>query len=608
MKKILALVLATLLVLSMVAAFAADPAPATPAYDATVSVTNLTKDDVAHFYKIVEWVGEAQGNVKGWKVVSPFSFDLEAVLLGTKATQADVDAGKATKVGEYLANSATGITAELANTLASTNGKTQTGDNVTVGSDGIASMDVSTSGAGIYMVLITPSDPDVVYNPVFVSSDYTAGGTNTWPLTENASYEDKAAAKKSTTTLEKTASTEEVSPDDVKWITTAIGDTVHFTVKTTIPGFGPAFIDPFFKMTDNLTALTLVADSVEVKSPAEAAAAAHIVEGTTSYSIDWNTDAGKAYLATVAVPTEVTVEYDAIVNTDAPLNVNFERNEVWTEFSHDINNSEDHSFKKDDTIHYTFTIDANALANGSESAGKKGSEIVKVGVDADGNPINETTETSSITSTSTWQGPQADAHFKLYRNSACTEEYIPKVKGTGATGTALDIVSGADGRMTIAGLDAGEYWLKEESCPAGFVMDTHVAHIVISTVESDKNITEWTTDGVTWISQAEYDALTGDKSAYKSYTYSVKTLDSYKITIDDVDASSYTFVNNGVEPEIKWTVTPPVEKPHQFVNTKGLQLPSTGGMGTTLFYIGGGLLALIAVVLLVTKRRMNGND
>ena len=41
------------------------------------------------------------------------------------------------------------------------------------------------------------------------------------------------------------------------------------------------------------------------------------------------------------------------------------------------------------------------------------------------------------------------------------------------------------------------------------------------------------------------------------------------------------------------------------VNQAGVQLPSTGGMGTTIFYIVGGLMVLAAVVLLVTKRRMN---
>lgn len=39
-------------------------------------------------------------------------------------------------------------------------------------------------------------------------------------------------------------------------------------------------------------------------------------------------------------------------------------------------------------------------------------------------------------------------------------------------------------------------------------------------------------------------------------------------------------------------------------NKAGITLPETGGMGTTMFYIIGGILVLSAVVLLVTKRRM----
>lgn len=40
-------------------------------------------------------------------------------------------------------------------------------------------------------------------------------------------------------------------------------------------------------------------------------------------------------------------------------------------------------------------------------------------------------------------------------------------------------------------------------------------------------------------------------------------------------------------------------------NKAGTELPSTGGIGTTIFYIVGGVLVFGAVVLLVTKRRMN---
>ena len=52
----------------------------------------------------------------------------------------------------------------------------------------------------------------------------------------------------------------------------------------------------------------------------------------------------------------------------------------------------------------------------------------------------------------------------------------------------------------------------------------------------------------------------------------------------------------------------PAESIQKVVNNKGTELPSTGGIGTTLFYVGGGILVLAAVILLVTKRRMNAND
>ena len=40
------------------------------------------------------------------------------------------------------------------------------------------------------------------------------------------------------------------------------------------------------------------------------------------------------------------------------------------------------------------------------------------------------------------------------------------------------------------------------------------------------------------------------------------------------------------------------------INNAGTTLPSTGGMGTTVFYVVGGGLMAVAVVLLVTKKRM----
>ena len=49
---------------------------------------------------------------------------------------------------------------------------------------------------------------------------------------------------------------------------------------------------------------------------------------------------------------------------------------------------------------------------------------------------------------------------------------------------------------------------------------------------------------------------------------------------------------------------------NQFVitNNKGTTLPSTGGIGTTIFYVSGGALVLGAGILLITRKRMSMKD
>lgn len=52
----------------------------------------------------------------------------------------------------------------------------------------------------------------------------------------------------------------------------------------------------------------------------------------------------------------------------------------------------------------------------------------------------------------------------------------------------------------------------------------------------------------------------------------------------------------------KFTYTPVVAKVN---NNSGTELPSTGGIGTTIFYAAGSVLVIAAVVLLITKKRMS---
>ena len=68
---------------------------------------------------------------------------------------------------------------------------------------------------------------------------------------------------------------------------------------------------------------------------------------------------------------------------------------------------------------------------------------------------------------------------------------------------------------------------------------------------------------------------------------------------EKADATTTTTVVNTIENLKKIAI--------EVENNKGTELPSTGGIGTTIFYIVGAILVLGAGILLVTRRRMNSN-
>ena len=73
----------------------------------------------------------------------------------------------------------------------------------------------------------------------------------------------------------------------------------------------------------------------------------------------------------------------------------------------------------------------------------------------------------------------------------------------------------------------------------------------------------------------------------------VEITDAGVVTISGQDSSEVTLGTDGVI---------------EVLNQSGTELPSTGGMGTTLFYTIGGVLVVCAGVLLVTKKRMNNME
>lgn len=162
-----------------------------------------------------------------------------------------------------------------------------------------------------------------------------------------------------------------------------------------------------------------------------------------------------------------------------------------------------------------------------------------------------------------------DAEFKL-RNKEGNWVIVDadnKVKDwTNDESQASTLKSGDDGLFKVIGLDDGVYYLKETKAPQ---------HYNLLSNEIKLTITATTSNGQTWESGEPGDALT-------------------VLSINVGDATESATGDRG-----KGTVSMNVE------NSKGSTLPTTGGMGTTIFYVVGSILVLGAAILLITKKRMS---
>jgi len=183
-----------------------------------------------------------------------------------------------------------------------------------------------------------------------------------------------------------------------------------------------------------------------------------------------------------------------------------------------------------------------------------------------------------------------DAKFKLYRevaaaagegednttgetNGTTTKEYVVvdesnKVKNwTANVDDASVLTSDEKGLFSVIGLDAGTYYLEEIQAPAGYNLLTAPIKLVI-TADYTEETGSWLTDDVT------------------SLTVLTIVIDDGESTTGNLDDGSVAMTVN---------------------NMVGATLPETGGMGTTILYVGGGILVLAAIVLLIVKRRANAD-
>ena len=167
--------------------------------------------------------------------------------------------------------------------------------------------------------------------------------------------------------------------------------------------------------------------------------------------------------------------------------------------------------------------------------------------------------------------PLTGAAFKL-------EKLIKGEDGAADAWTTIKefAVDGTTTSFTFSGLDDGQYKLTETKTPVGYNTIDPIYFVIEAThgetadVPTLKTLNAYLTDA------------NGNKQT------EMKDGESVNIDLGTVDLTAGS---------ITTTV----------VNKSGSELPSTGGIGTTIFYVLGGVLVLAAVVLLVTKKRMGNN-
>lgn len=111
---------------------------------------------------------------------------------------------------------------------------------------------------------------------------------------------------------------------------------------------------------------------------------------------------------------------------------------------------------------------------------------------------------------------------------------------------------------------------------------------------------------VTWVEEAAATELT--TSADNDYTVTFQGLADGEYTlIEKTTPAGYNTLKKNVTVTIAGA---DLTGDNQITveNQSGTELPSTGGIGTTIFYVVGGILVAAAVVLLITKKRVAGEN
>lgn len=569
-KKILAALLASTMVFGMsVTAFAAnDDGKPDSADTAVVSITNVTENPTVTLYQIAK--AEYGTNGKEfirYKWAAGAEFD--------KPNEPTSD---------EINRIAQGILGKTITPL-------ETVENGTLRENGTYEATVS---AGAYIAIISGTENVKIYNPILLTATYNETGDLQATTVDSGSdyvWGSTAVAKSSTPKVDKEI-TDGTTVDGDKE-TGSVGDVVDYGVIPTIPTYPSNATNKTFFISDRLSeGLTFDYSSLTVEIAGQTvtrdgdtfklgdtviARASDTNEGQRVNGFNLNFDYDELLIpdGNGAVYTPV-VSYSAVINENAVVGELGNPNTViyyygnpneggtWEPVDKKPDNAPGVEQKEDTETVYTYQL-----------------AFLKTGEDVDdeGNPT-----TPGL----------ADAVFGIYEDEECTK-LIDKV------------TTNENGYAVSTNVGAGDYWVKELVAPTGYSLNDQTYKIRADWTTATTTVTGIVTDRtyttespsadavqVGWIKDGVFyamDEFTKEEAAAGGYQAAY--LDSENTTT----SSGVTVTTNqgaGSGTAMLGTSIP---------NTKLSTLPGTGGIGTTIFTVGGCAIMVVAAGLFIASRK-----
>ena len=346
-----------------------------------------------------------------------------------------------------------------------------------------------------------------------------------------------------------------------------IGDSVPFKLIASIPNNIESYDEYRFVFHDTLSnAFTLERDSIKVFVAATTAATVEQFKPQDAglYQVD---DDGQSFTLTIPDINQldahgnpanyVIITYSATLNQNAEIGLDGNENTAYLEFSNDPNGDGLGRTAEDTVIVFTYEL-AGTKVDGETQAALKNAQFVLLN--------RAKTEAAMVVDGKVkgWVKVATEAAAPDVEMPETYEEWLELNRQH----NGLILTSAENGLFNIAGLDDGTYYLREIQAPNGYNLLENDVKLVI---------TADTANGQGWNSGIATDALTGLTIAVNDGELQPGNTDTGVVNV--------TVENNG-----------------------GATLPETGGMGTTLFYIIGGLLVVGAGILLVVRIRMKAHN